>query len=127
MSIKLRQLNLPTEIAKNSEAYVVELHKLPDGARMKQRIFDAYAFGFRGVLLFFTCVSGFGFLLSLVIKHFDMDRQTEEQRESDQIVRLARFHNISPPIRQYSEAGPFGSFQEISDPPAVLTRSSVQH
>ncbi|KAI3573892.1 major facilitator superfamily transporter [Fusarium oxysporum f. sp. albedinis] len=127
MSIKLRQLNLPTEIAKNSEAYVVELHKLPDGAMMKQRIFDAYAFGFRGVFLFFTCVSGFGFLLSLVIKHFDMDRQTEEQRESDEIVRLARLHNISPPIRQYSEAGPFGSFQEISDPPAVLTRSRVQH
>ncbi|KAJ0137845.1 Secondary metabolism regulator LAE1 [Fusarium oxysporum f. sp. albedinis] len=109
MSIKLRQLNLPTEIAKNSEAYVVELHKLPDGAMMKQRIFDAYAFGFRGVFLFFTCVSGFGFLLSLVIKHFDMDRQTEEQRESDEIVRLARLHNISPPIRQYSEAGPFDS------------------
>jgi hypothetical protein len=46
--------------------------------------------------LFFTCISGFEFLLSLLIKHFDMDRQTEEQHVSVQIVRLARFHNIFP-------------------------------
>lgn len=113
MSIKLRQLNLPTEIANNNEAYVMELHKLPDGARMKQRVFDAYAFGFRGVFLFFTYISGFEFLLSLLIKHFDMDRQTEEQHESDQIVRLDRFHNIFPQYTSIQKLGHLVHFKKF--------------
>ncbi|KAF5964372.1 major facilitator superfamily transporter [Fusarium coicis] len=127
MSIKLRLLNLPTDLAKNREAYVVELHKLPDGARTKQQIFEAYTFGFRGVFLFFTCVSGFGFLLSLAIKQFDMDRPTKEQPESGQIVELTCLNNVRPPLHQFQDIRPLGYLHEIRGPPAIHMSSGVHY
>ncbi|KAM5361098.1 hypothetical protein ACJZ2D_013309 [Fusarium nematophilum] len=123
MSLKLRQMDLPTDLARNSEAYVTELHKLPDGRALKEQILEAYVFGFRGVYLFFTCVSGLAFLLTLLIKHFDMDREAEDQQELDGGIRLARYHYISPPMRQHSERGSRdGLFDQIADPPSAFMK-----
>ncbi|KAI8710824.1 hypothetical protein NCS52_01525000 [Fusarium sp. LHS14.1] len=121
MSLKLRQMDLPTELAKDSEAYVTELHKLADGSTLKGQILEAYVFGFRGVYLFFTCISGLAFLLSLLMKHFDMDGEVDEQHGLDRNIGLARHPYISPPMPQYLEIGSRDELLgQIADPPSAL-------
>lgn len=123
MSLKLRQMDLPTDLARDSEAYVTELHKLPDGSALKKQILEAYIFGFGGVYLFFTCISGLAFLLALLIRDFDMDREAENQQELDGGIRLARYHYVSPPMHQHSEMGlRNGLLPQIADPPSAFMK-----
>ncbi|KAH6883875.1 major facilitator superfamily transporter [Thelonectria olida] len=82
MRLKLQEMDLPTDIARDGEAYATELHKLPDESALKAQILEAYVFGFRGVYLFFTCVSGLALLLALLIRHFDMEREAESQQRT---------------------------------------------
>ncbi|KAK3933999.1 major facilitator superfamily transporter [Diplogelasinospora grovesii] len=74
MALKLKWEGLPTDIAAQSESFVIDLLKLPDSA-FKSRVLDAYVFGFRGVYAVYVGISGLAFLLSLLVKRFDMDKE----------------------------------------------------
>ena len=74
MSLKLAWEGLSTDIATQSESFIVELLRLPDQSTLKAKALDAYVFGFHGVYAVFTGISGLAFLISLFIKQVDMNR-----------------------------------------------------
>ncbi|KXJ86842.1 major facilitator superfamily transporter [Microdochium bolleyi] len=74
MALKLGWQGLDTGIAADSEAFVEVLKTLPDSSEFKMQVLDAYAFGFRGVFRAFLGLSAVCFLLSLMVKHHDMNR-----------------------------------------------------
>ncbi|KAI0124040.1 major facilitator superfamily transporter [Xylariales sp. AK1849] len=75
MALKLQWESLPTEIANEAEGYIAELHKLPDGNEMKNKIIDAYRFGFAGVFQVYLGVAAVAFVLSvLFVKHYSLDK-----------------------------------------------------
>lgn len=75
MSLKLGWEGLSTDIASQSEAFIVELLQLPNDSPLKIQALEAYVFGFHGVYIVFTGISGLAFLISLLIKQVDMDRE----------------------------------------------------
>ncbi len=74
---KLRQEGLPTDIAAQSESFIVELLRLPDGNAFKSQVLDAYVFGFQGVFAVYVAISGGALLLSLLIKQFKLDKELQ--------------------------------------------------
>ncbi|KAF2968178.1 hypothetical protein GQX73_g5380 [Xylaria multiplex] len=83
MSIKLRWLGLPVEIAKQAESYISVLHKLPAG-EYKDNVMEAYKYGFTGLFSFYLGVSVIAFVIStLFIKNIDLTRRLESEHRLD--------------------------------------------
>ena len=99
MSLKLRWENLPQAIADDAEGFIAQLHAMPDADPSKATIYDAYVFGFRGVFLVYLAASAAAFLLSLLIRHHDMNKEieTEQRLEDNRLSRMVdeRFGNKS--------------------------------
>lgn len=74
MSMKLGWEHLPKDIASNAEAFIPRLLAMKDSDPTKSGILDAYVFGFRGVFLVYLSLSAAAFVLSLLIRHFDMNK-----------------------------------------------------
>ncbi|KAI8628044.1 major facilitator superfamily transporter [Xylariaceae sp. FL1651] len=81
MAIKLRQLGLPVDIAKQAESYISVLHTMPDGEH-KNKIFEAYNYGFTGLYSFYLGVSFFALVVSLLfVKNADLTRVHESEHK----------------------------------------------
>jgi hypothetical protein len=63
---------LDTGIARESEAFIEELQKMPSESLKKLQVVDAYIYGLRGVYLLYSSISGTAFLMSLLLRHFKM-------------------------------------------------------
>jgi hypothetical protein len=89
MALKLQSEGLPVEIVRNAEAFVGELEALPD-SDVKTSILDGYRYGFQGVYAMFLGISALAFCLSLLVKHFDMNKKldTKHTLEKNRVSRL---------------------------------------
>lgn len=76
MQRKLTTLGLDVGIAKEAESFVAVLMAMSDGPG-KDDILDAYAAGFRGVWFVILSICATGFVLSLGVRHFDLERLSE--------------------------------------------------
>lgn len=93
MALKLGWLGLDTSMAQEAETYVFFLHALPDGNPFKIKAISAYVYGFRGVWWTFLALSCLAFVMSLSIKHHDMNRRisTIHTLEKSRVAPLLRF------------------------------------
>ncbi|KAI1175260.1 major facilitator superfamily transporter [Nemania sp. FL0916] len=83
MAIKLRELDLPVEIAKQAESYIAVLHELPEGT-YKDNVTEAYKYGFTGLYSFYLAVSVFALVLCLIfVKNVDLTRRLESEHRLD--------------------------------------------
>ncbi|GAP85143.1 putative major facilitator superfamily transporter [Rosellinia necatrix] len=83
MAIKLRELGLPVEIARQAESYISVLHELPAGD-FKDSVMEAYKYGFTGLYSFYLSISVVAFVLSvLFIKNVDLTRRLESEHQLD--------------------------------------------
>jgi hypothetical protein len=112
MKAKLIKLHLPVPIALNSEAYTVILRTLPNGP-FKAQVLEAYASGFRGVYIGFCGISALALLVSLFIKHYDMNKVLESEHK----LQDHRLSKILQLVGTPSET-PTGA----NTPPAVAER-----
>lgn len=91
MALKLSWTDVPggAEIAKNAEAFIVQLLEMPSSPE-KTRIVDGYVFGFRGVFRVYLGISAVAFLISLTIRHYDMNKElaTDHQLHDNNIARI---------------------------------------
>jgi Na+/melibiose symporter-like transporter len=75
MALKLRWLGLPVEIAKQAESYVSVLHTLPAGD-YKDKVIEAYNYGFTGVYSFYLAISVLALVVGLLFtKNVDLTRK----------------------------------------------------
>jgi len=90
MALKLQSEGVDTDIARNSEAFVEQLGLLPD-SDFKTNVLNGYAFGLMGVYAVYVGMSGLAFLVSLLIKHCDMNKKldTEHTLEKNRVLRIA--------------------------------------
>ena len=90
MALKLGREHIPKFIAFNAEAFIPKLHALSTSDPTRDLILDAYVFGFHGVTLAYLCMSGVAFLLSLTIRHYDMNKviRTEQHLEDHALSRI---------------------------------------
>lgn len=90
MKIKLIQFDLPVEIARNAEAYISILHTLPPESLMKAQVLDSFMYGLRGVFGLCCGIAGLAGILSLAIRHFNLDKEleTEHKLEENRLSRL---------------------------------------
>ncbi|KAI0438633.1 major facilitator superfamily transporter [Xylaria telfairii] len=83
MAIKLRRFGLPVEIAKEAESYISVLHGLHPGP-YKEKIMDAYRYGFTGVFSFYLGVSIIALVISVIfVKNVDLTRNLESEHRLD--------------------------------------------
>lgn len=83
MAIKLRRLGLPVEIAKQAESYISVLHGLHAGP-YKDKVVEAYKYGFTGVFSFYLGVSVIALVISLIfVKNVDLTRHLESEHRLD--------------------------------------------
>jgi len=82
MKHKLSSYGLPDEIAHDSERYIYVLRTMAVDNPERIAILDSYLYGFRGVFILMTCVSGSALAISLIIKKFDMNKQLAANRFS---------------------------------------------
>jgi hypothetical protein len=80
MKVKLKQLSLPMEIALNAESYIATLRTLPEST-FKTDVLEAYVYGLRGVYGGFCGISGLAGLASLLIGHFDMNKELNSEHK----------------------------------------------
>ncbi|ROW08313.1 hypothetical protein VMCG_03205 [Cytospora schulzeri] len=99
MALKLGWLGLSTEIAKNAEGFISQLKLMPASPE-KTQILDSYVYGFKGVYSVYLAISGVAFFISLLIKHYDMNKElrTDHQLEDNNIAkavdkRLSTYRN----------------------------------
>jgi len=92
MKLKLEQLGLPVEIARNAEAYISVLHTLPDDSAFKGKILESYVYGLRGVFGLLCGLAGVAGLTSLIIRHFDLNKELETEHMLHE-NKLSRFIN----------------------------------
>jgi MFS family permease len=92
MAGKLGHLGLETDIARNAESYVAVLRGLevtnPSAAAY---VLTAYLKGFWGVFVLMLGLSGLGLLMSLCVKHREMDKRLDSQYTLDRSSRSSRF------------------------------------
>lgn len=74
MVVKLRDLDLPTSIALESEAYISVLHHLGDTPE-RAAIISAYRFGFRGLFGCFCGFAGLALFATLFVKHYEINKE----------------------------------------------------
>lgn len=89
MALKLGWEGISTELAKNAEGYITILHEMPAGAE-KTKIIDAYVYGFKGVYRVYLAISIVALLFSLVIKHYDMNKELRSEHKVHH-NRLSKF------------------------------------
>ncbi|KAG5291956.1 MFS multidrug transporter [Histoplasma ohiense] len=82
MSKRLSVLGLPTNIAKNAEAYIEVLHTLPANSFFKINIIECYVTGIQGVFTVMTGFSGLAMFLSFLIAKHSMDKDLEDESVS---------------------------------------------
>ncbi|KAK5625659.1 hypothetical protein RRF57_001375 [Xylaria bambusicola] len=83
MTLKLRWLGLPVEIAKQAESYISVLHKMPAGD-YKNKVLDAYKYGFTGLFAFYLGISVVALVISaLFIENVDLCREIETDHQLD--------------------------------------------
>lgn len=91
MALKLSWSDMPdgAEIAKNAEAFIVQLLEMP-ASPQKTTIVDGYVFGFQGVYRVYLGISAVAFLISLTIRHYDMNKElaTDHQLQDNNISRI---------------------------------------
>jgi hypothetical protein len=94
MKTKLVQLGLPTDIADHAESYILTLRAMPDSPT-KMHILEAYVYGFHGVYGCFCGIAGLAGILSLFIKHHDMNKvlESEHKLQENRISRILNDHN----------------------------------
>ena len=68
------------------------LHTLPDGSELKSEIFESYIYGLRGVYGLFCGLAGVAGLTSLIIRHFDLNKELETEHKLHE-NKLSRFIN----------------------------------
>lgn len=92
MKIKLLQFGLPVEIARNAEGYIAVLHTLPADSVMKSQVLESYVYGLKGVYGLYCGMAGFASILSLAIRHFDLNKELESEHKLEE-NRLSRIIN----------------------------------
>ncbi|CAN8097880.1 unnamed protein product [Discula destructiva] len=99
MARKCAWLGLPTAIAKNAESYIATVLAMP-ASQEKHDIISAYVYGLRGVFWVYLGISLVSFCVSLLIKHYDMNKElrTEHTLEDNKLSRAveARFSTMPP-------------------------------
>jgi hypothetical protein len=85
MIIRLNHYGLPIEIAQNAEGYIRELWSLPTNSLLHRQVLDAYVHGIRGTFGLFCGMAGLAGLASLLIKHFDMNKELDSDHKLGQI------------------------------------------
>ncbi|RYP64785.1 hypothetical protein DL769_006530 [Monosporascus sp. CRB-8-3] len=91
MAVRLGRDGLSRDIAVHAEAFVAELRSMPEGSELKERITDAYEFGFGGVFALYLGVAGIALIISLIfIKHFPLDKElsSEHRLEANKVTRI---------------------------------------
>ena len=96
MLIKLNELFLPADIAEMSESYVTVLRTMAP-SEYKTDILHAYSYGFRGVYGFFTGISGVAALMSMLIGHFDLNKELETEHRLEDNEFLRRLQGTKKP------------------------------
>lgn len=84
MALKLDWYGLPKELAKNAEGYITLFHAMP-ASEQKTQILKSYVFGFQGVYYAYLAVSAVALLLSLVIKHYDMNKELRTEHQLQRV------------------------------------------
>ena len=71
---RVREYHLDEGIAKNAEAFLLELRKLPKDSHERELILKSYAYGIKGTMIIMTVIGGLAVVTSFLIKHHDMER-----------------------------------------------------
>jgi hypothetical protein len=95
MVLRLNHYGLPIEIARNAEGYIHELWSMPTNSVLHQHVVDAYVYGIRGTFGLFCGMAGLAGLASLLIKHFDMNKELESDHKLGQIRGTKAFKQNS--------------------------------
>lgn len=97
MALKLKWLDLPSEIARNAEGFLPTLLAMP-ASEEKNNITKGYVYGLRGVFYVYLGISIVSLFVSLLVKHYDMNKElrTEHRLEENAISRAveARFSTM---------------------------------
>lgn len=97
MQTKLAELGLPIDIAQHSETFILTLRTMPDSEE-KEHILQAYVYGFHGVYGCFCGIAALAGLVSLFIKHHDMNKELDSEHKLHQNVfsRMLKNDNSEP-------------------------------
>ncbi|KAF2437973.1 MFS general substrate transporter [Karstenula rhodostoma CBS 690.94] len=79
MSSKLSSYGLPGEIAHDSERYIYVLRTMAADDPRKTAILESYMHGFRTVFILITSLSASALAVSLLIKHFSMNKKLQSR------------------------------------------------
>ncbi|KAF2400725.1 major facilitator superfamily transporter [Trichodelitschia bisporula] len=74
-AMRLGAMGLPTDLANKAEQLIFELHKRPAGDEFRNKVLECYAGGLRGVFAMYAGVALLAGLLSLGIRHFDLNKE----------------------------------------------------
>ncbi|KAK7188494.1 major facilitator superfamily transporter [Paraphaeosphaeria sporulosa] len=77
MSSKLSSYGLPTEIAHDSERYIYVLRTMATDDARRTALLESYMHGFRTVFILITALSASALAVSLLIKHFSMNKKLQ--------------------------------------------------
>lgn len=110
MASKLKQYGLPTSIAKNAESYISVLWENGIDPVVHQHALDAYVYGIRCTFAFFCGMAGLAGIASLLIKHFDMNKQLDSDHKLGQ-MRGSRVPK-QPPLQGIDDGEPVRSLAE---------------
>jgi hypothetical protein len=104
MQRELANENIPTDIAKNAEAYIATLITLSATSPLKRGVLRAYVKGFQGVFEVMTAISGLGLISSLLIA----SRPLDEALDSDHVL-------------EFSEKEKGENNRQMANPPPKIT------
>jgi len=75
---RLAEQSLPTDIARNAEAFAVVLRAMP-ASEEKTAILEAYAWAFRMLFAVLTGISGVGVVIALAVGQYSLDKELESE------------------------------------------------
>lgn len=115
MGLKLGWLGISKSIAKNAEGYLPTLLAMP-ASQEKDDIIAGYVYGFKGVYRVYLGISCVSLLVSLFIRHYDMNKElrSEHTLEENKLsalveVRLARLSRQMGPLSVVVDGGHEGT------------------
>lgn len=78
---KLTSLNVPNalQISKNAESFVATLHTLQESDPLRIMVTEGYVSGFKACFGIFTAIGGISLILSILIRHANMDKTLESK------------------------------------------------
>lgn len=88
MKSSLESHDLDVSIAYRAETFIEVLKTMSDESQ-RNAILDAYVHGFRGVFGFFTALTGLALVISLFIKHFDINKALTSEHKLDNPSRIS--------------------------------------